>query len=87
MGPVVSRWGLTASVPPLETAPAVGRRPVMPFSAAGSRTEAPVSVPSAASAMPSATATADPPLDPPGTRPASQALPQAPNQTFWVVPP
>jgi hypothetical protein len=46
--------------------PTVGRKPVTPQSAAGSRTEAPVSVPMAAGTMRAATAAADPPLLPPG---------------------
>ena len=45
-------------------------------SAAGWRTEPPVSLPSAAIASSAATAAAEPPLDPPGTRVRSHGLPR-----------
>src|SRR5262249_31324019 len=50
-----------------ETRPYVGLNPTTPHSAAGCRTEPPLSVPSAHTASPAATAAADPPEDPPGT--------------------
>ena len=46
----------------------------MPFSAAGTRPEPAVSVPSAKATIPRATATADPEEDPPGTLSAATAL-------------
>ena len=46
----------------------------MPFSAAGTRPEPAVSVPSENGTSPSATATADPELEPPGTSRASRAF-------------
>ena len=46
----------------------------MPQSAAGWRTEPPVSEPSAAGTMRAATAAAEPPDEPPGTRPVSQGF-------------
>ena len=55
-------------IPARLTRPNVGLMPVMPHSAAGMRTEPPVSGPSASGAMPDATATAEPLLDPPGMR-------------------
>jgi hypothetical protein len=66
MGPTVSMLLLTGSTPLFDTNPNVGRRPVTPQKPAGTRTEPPVSVPSAASTISSATATAEPPLEPPG---------------------
>src|SRR2546421_9881421 len=48
--------------------------PTIPVSAAGWRTEPPVSLPIAAIASPDATAAADPPLEPPGTRSSPQGL-------------
>ena len=52
--------------------------PTMPQPAAGLRTEPPVSVPSAATAMRSATETAAPADEPPGTRLRSAGLPGVP---------
>ena len=46
----------------------------MPFSAAGTRPEPAVSVPSAKVTMPRATATAEPDEDPPGTIAGSSAF-------------
>ena len=62
--------------------PYVGFRPTTPVSAAGWRTEPPVSVPSAHTAMPLATAAALPPLDPPGTMSRSHGLCTGPNAEF-----
>ena len=65
---------LTGVMPRIEMRPWVGRRPAMPVSAAGMRTEPPVSVPRAASAMSAATAAPEPPLEPPGMRAGFQGL-------------
>ena len=53
--------------------------PAIQHSAAGMRTEPPVSVPSAATAMRSATDTAAPEEEPPGTRLRSAGLPGVRN--------
>ena len=50
----------------VETSPRLGLRPTMLLSAAGTRPEPAVSVPSASGTRPAATATAEPELDPPG---------------------
>jgi hypothetical protein len=60
------------------TSPLVGLTPTMPLSAAGTRPEPAVSVPSARSARPRATATALPAEEPPEIRAGSQALRTAP---------
>ncbi len=74
------------------TRPKVGLYPTMPQRAAGTRTEARVSVAMAPRLMPVATAMADPPLEPPGLRVLSQGLrlcgvvtPSA-NSCVWVLP-
>jgi hypothetical protein len=94
IGPIVSKLGLTGMAPWLGTRPMVGRSPVIPFKAAGTRTEPPVSVPSAASAIPVATAMPEPPEDPPGILSGSQGLwlwpitelwQRAPNANSWSV--
>src|SRR5919108_6067769 len=54
----------------------------MPHSAAGWRTEPPVSVPIAHGASPAATAAALPPDEPPGTRDRSHGLSTGPNPEF-----
>ncbi len=54
----------------------------MPHSAAGWRTEPPVSEPSATGTMRAATAAADPPEEPPGTRSVSQGFLTGPNAEF-----
>ena len=54
-------------MPVAESAPSVGFSPTMLLSAAGTRPEPAVSVPSAKAAMPCATATAEPEEEPPGT--------------------
>src|SRR5262245_29722290 len=59
----------------------------MPQAAAGMRIDPPVSVPSAARAIPVATATADPPLDPPGDRDVSSGCRTTPNAEFSLVVP
>src|ERR687885_1890700 len=56
--------------------------PTTPHSAAGWRTEPPVSDPKATGTMRVATAAADPPDEPPGTRAVSQGLRTTPNAEF-----
>ena len=51
--------------PVLETSPRLGLSPTMLLSAAGTRPDPAVSVPSASGTIPRATATAEPELDPP----------------------
>ena len=59
----------------------------MPHAAAGILIDPPVSVPSAATAIPAATATAEPPLEPPGDREGSCGLRTGPNaESSLVVP-
>ena len=59
--------------------PCVGRKPAMPVIEAGIRTEPPVSVPSAASAISAATVAPEPPLEPPGMRSGFHGLRHWPN--------
>ena len=56
------------------SAPSVGFRPTMPLSAAGTRPEPAVSVPSEKGTRPAPTLTAEPELEPPGMRSARSAL-------------
>ena len=70
----MSKVQATGIDPRLLTRPAVGRRPQQPFSAAGIRTEPPVSVPSVAAARSAPIAAPDPPLEPPLTRVVSHGL-------------
>ncbi len=74
IGPTVSSEALIGMTPSVLTCPRAGRTPVSPHSAEGTRTEPPVSVPSAPAHSPAATAAADPPLDPPGLRSRFQGL-------------
>ena len=83
----MSKAALIGVTPAFETRPSVGRMPTSPLTAAGRRTEPPVSVPRLARAMPAATATADPPLEPPGMRSRSQTLWHVPHRSLWVMPP
>ena len=78
MGPMESSVPDNANAPCKLIKPRVVFKPVIPFSAAGIRTEPPVSVPRAATAMRSATDTAAPDDDPPGTRVRSAGLPGVP---------
>src|SRR5436190_22368060 len=55
------------TTPAVDTRPTLGFRPTILLSAAGTRPEPAVSVPSASGTRPAATATAEPELDPPGT--------------------
>src|SRR6185437_5241568 len=70
-GPIESRVVDSGVAPSREMRFAVGLNPTTPHSAAGMRTEPPVSVPIATIAQPSATETGAPADDPPGTRPRS----------------
>src|SRR5437588_12676515 len=71
-----------ATNPYREMRPYVGFKPMTPHSAAGWRTDPPVSDPSATGTIPAATAAADPPEDPPGTRDVSQGFFTGPNAEF-----
>src|SRR6202011_5951552 len=79
--------------------PTVVLSPVTPHQDAGSRTDPPVSVPTAQGASLAATATPEPLLEPPGVRavsgshgfhgvPKCRFVPQPPNanSTIWVLP-
>ena len=67
--------------------PGEGRRPTSPQNAAGLRTLAPRSDPSANGSIPDATAAAAPPLDPPGVRDRSHGLRVAPKTALKVCDP
>src|SRR5919197_5657175 len=67
--------------------PYVGFNPTTPHSAAGWRTEPPVSVPRAHTASPAATDAAEPPEDPPGTVSRSQGLWTGPYAEFSLEEP
>ena len=69
-----SRLRQAGTTPRAEIAPRVGFSPTMLLSAAGTRPEPAVSVPSAKETSPRATATADPDEEPPGTRVGSIAF-------------
>ncbi|MNL25506.1 hypothetical protein D3C87_1469910 [compost metagenome] len=73
MGPMESRLADSGSTPAMDTRQALGLKPVRPHSAAGMRTEPPVSDPIPATAMPSATDTAAPEDEPPGMRPVARS--------------
>ncbi len=66
--PTVSKVGANGFKPATEINPCDGLSPQVPQLLAGTRTDPPVSVPSAKSTRPRATADADPLEDPPGTR-------------------
>jgi hypothetical protein len=68
IGPGVSRVGLRGRTPYVLTRPTLVLSAVIPHQDAGSRTEPPVSVPTAQGASPAATATPEPLLEPPGVR-------------------
>ena len=55
-------------MPAVLTRPKVGLKPTSPQSAAGARTEPPVSVPSVAAQRPNPSAAAEPLLEPPAKR-------------------
>ena len=66
IGPIESRLVDSGVAPSRGTRYCVGLNPTRPHSAAGMRTEPPVSVPIATAAMPSATETGAPAEEPPG---------------------
>src|SRR5919198_1852249 len=85
--PTWSRDDANAISPYRETRPYVGLRPTTPQSAAGCRTEPPVSVPNAHTHSPAATAAADPPDDPPGTVSSPHGFLVGKNAEFSVEEP
>jgi hypothetical protein len=78
-GPMESSEVLNGKAPVVGTRCRLGLKPTMPQSAAGIRTEPPVSLPIAISAMPSPTVTAAPDDEPPGMRARSHGLPGVPK--------
>ena len=78
IGPIESRVVESGTAPSRGTRYWVGLNPTRPHSAAGIRTEPPVSVPIATAAMPSATETGAPAEEPPGIRLRSWGLPGVP---------
>src|SRR5437763_731416 len=66
--PMLSSLGESGKTPSIGHTPTVVFKPKTPQKDAGTRTDPPVSVPTANAESPAATATADPLLDPPGTR-------------------
>ena len=98
-GPMESSVPDSGTAPCRLISPRVVFRPVTPLSAAGIRTEPPVSEPSAAGARPAATATPEPLDEPPGMRacfrsqglrgvPITGLVPQPPkaNSTMCSLP-
>ena len=73
-GPTVSKRGQSGTVPARLSRPWPVFSPTSPFHAAGTRTDPPVSDPTAAAASPSATEAAAPEDDPPGTAAGSTAF-------------
>ncbi len=63
--PQVSKLGASGRQPAMSMDPHVGRSPWIPHSAAGTRTEPAVSVPTPSAARPPATAAAEPEDEPP----------------------
>ena len=85
IAPIGPRSSITPST---GTRPAVGFKPTTPQKCAGSRTDAPESVPSPNRDSPEATAAASPPLDPPTVRVWSYGLSVRPNTSLTVsIPP
>src|ERR1051326_395063 len=82
--PIWSSPDAKATSPQRLTRPYVGLRPTTPHSAAGWRTEPPVSEPRAAGTMRAATAAAEPPDEPPATRVRSHGLGAGPNAEYSV---
>jgi hypothetical protein len=72
-GPIESSVNDSGNAPSRGMRRAVGLKPARPHSAAGTRTEPRVSLPSAMTHIPSACATAAPEDDPPGTRPVARS--------------
>src|ERR1019366_172520 len=80
--PTVSEPGAWASTPVKSTRPCVGRIPNRPQKLAGTRTEPPVSVPSAKLHTPAATTDAEPEDEPPGTLSCAAGLSGVPVNGF-----
>ena len=74
MKPGVSRVVEIGTMPSAGYRPIVGRSPATPVTAAGTRTEPPVSVPSPAGTAPAATSAAVPLDEPPANRSVSYGL-------------
>jgi hypothetical protein len=88
MGPTVSNCALRPTLlPRMEIAPCVGLRPQTPFTAAGVRTEPPVSEPSAAAQRSAASAAPAPPDEPLGMRSRDQGFFTRPVHRFCEVEP
>ena len=81
-GPTVSTDVASGKTPSSGMRPWVTLSPKHPHSAAGTRTEPPVSVPMATGVMPAATAAAEPPEDPPGDVSGSHGLRTGPKWGF-----
>ena len=77
-GPIESSVVDSGATPSREMRYCVGLNPASPHSAAGMRTEPPVSLPIATTACPSPTDTAAPEDEPPGIRLRSCGLPGVP---------
>ncbi|MNT15258.1 hypothetical protein D3C72_1503030 [compost metagenome] len=73
-GPAESSEVDNGTAPSNGTRRALGLKPVSPQNALGMRIEPPVSVPSAATAMPSATLTAPPEVEPPAMQASSNGV-------------
>ena len=71
---MVSSVRQAGTTPVADKTPSEGLSPTIPLSAAGTRPEPAVSVPSENGISPAPTATAEPELDPPGIRSARSAL-------------
>jgi len=64
IGPAISKDGQSGTIPTCDRRPAAGFNPTRPFHAAGTRTDPPVSLPTAAAARPCATEAAAPEDEP-----------------------
>jgi len=71
---MVSSVRQAGTMPRDDSAPSVGFSPTISLSAAGTRPDPAVSVPSAKATIPCATATAEPEEEPPGTIAGSSAF-------------
>jgi hypothetical protein len=87
MKPGVSSEGASGTQPSRGMRPNVGLTPATPQSAAGMRTDPPVSLATAAGTSPAATAAADPPLDPPLMKSRCHGLRVPAPLGCWVVMP
>ena len=87
MGPSTEITDQPSGRQSLATSPGDGRRPTTPHSAAGMRSEPPVSEPVASGSMSTASAAADPPEEPPAFSPGLKGLPVAPQTGLRVLAP